>query len=51
MKGQAMTDEALANAGYVNHINKVSGGNYTWEDLKQMGLPTHVSPEGWVTWE
>lgn len=46
-----MTDEALANAGYVNHINNVSGGNYTWEQLKAMGCPTYITPEGLVTWE
>jgi hypothetical protein len=46
-----MTDEALANAGYVNHINKGSKRQYTWEELKEMGCPTYITPEGWITWD
>ena len=46
-----MTDEAIANAGYVDYINEVSGGNYTWEQLKSMGLPAYVTPQGLITWE
>jgi hypothetical protein len=46
-----MTDEALANIGYVNHINKVSGSSYTWEELKAMGCPTYITPQGLITWD
>lgn len=46
-----MTDEALANAGYVNHMNSMSETKYTWEQLKEMGCPTYITPEGWITWD
>lgn len=43
--------EELDNAGYVEHINEKCGGSYTWEQLKSMGCPTHVTPEGFISWE
>ena len=51
MTEQKPTTEELANTGYVNHINEVSDGDYTWEQLKNMGCPTYVTPEGWITWD
>lgn len=46
-----MTDEAIANARYVAYINEVSDGNYTWEELKSMGLPSRIDKHGFITWD
>lgn len=49
--GEKMTDEALKNKGYVDHINKNQAVPYTYEDLKSLGFPTYITPNGLISWE
>jgi hypothetical protein len=49
--GDKVTDEALRNKGYVEHINKNQEVPFTYEELKSMGLPTHITKEGFITWD
>ena len=43
--------EAEQNQGYVDYINSIQPVRYTYEELKAMGLPTYITPEGFITWE
>ena len=43
--------EAENNQRYVDYINSIQPRQYTYEELKSMGLPTYITPEGFITWE
>lgn len=43
--------EAEQNKGYVDYINSIQPIQYTYEELKKLGLPTFITPEGFISWE
>lgn len=43
--------ESEKNKGYVDYINSIQPKQYTYEELKAMGSPTYITPEGFITWE
>lgn len=46
-----LSSEEEQNRLYVERINKASGGNYTYQQLKSMGLPNHITSNGLISWE